>query len=135
MRISDWSSDVCSSDLFGAQLALVSGLTQDARARKAAPVAKAREGDFNELQAIEIRDQPPRILARLEPHRGRVGLFEKGVERDRRLFVRLVVAVTETTHKWPPRRGRGRRGDRCRGSVRRAQIGREPCRERGGKYG
>src|SRR3546814_15837650 len=84
MRISDWSSDVCSSDLFGAQLALVSGLTQDARARKAAPVAKAREGDFNELQAVQIRDQPPRILARLEPHRGRVGLFEKGVERDRR---------------------------------------------------
>src|SRR3546814_9569057 len=86
----------------GAQFALVSGLTHDARARKAAPVAKAREGDFDELQAIEIRDQPPRILARLEPHRGHVGLFEKGVERDRRLFVRLVVAVTETTHKWPP---------------------------------
>src|SRR3546814_1861252 len=53
----------------GAQLALVSGLTQDARARKAAPVAKAREGDFNELQAVQIRDQPPRILARLKPNR------------------------------------------------------------------
>src|SRR3546814_4647623 len=67
---------------FGAQLALVSGLTQDARARKAAPVAKAREGDFNELQAVQIRDQPPRILARLEPNRGRVGLFEKGVRSE-----------------------------------------------------
>src|SRR3546814_1302917 len=37
---------------FGAQLALVSGLTQDARARKAAPVAKRSEEHTSELQSL-----------------------------------------------------------------------------------
>src|SRR3546814_20373944 len=68
---------------FGAQLALVSGLTQDARARKAAPVAKAREGDFNELQAVQIRDQPPRLHALLAPNRRTAGLSEKAGGADR----------------------------------------------------
>src|SRR3546814_12998678 len=45
----------------GAQFALVSGLTHDARARKAAPVAKAREGDLDRKSVVKGKSVSVRV--------------------------------------------------------------------------
>src|SRR3546814_10421719 len=67
MRISDWSSDVCSSDLIDAQLAGVGDREQPRTAAAAgadqrADVSRARGDD-----AVERRDDAVEALCRAEP--------------------------------------------------------------------
>src|SRR3546814_14409769 len=67
MRISDWSSDVCSSDLIDAQLAGVGDREQlraaaAAGADQRADVSRARSDD-----AVERRDDALEALCRAEP--------------------------------------------------------------------
>src|SRR3546814_11486810 len=61
MRISDWSSDVCSSDLIGYGLHLPADLEADRRYRYhsehgARPVAVAEAGAYRGLSLVELRD-------------------------------------------------------------------------------
>ena len=64
----------------GANLALIARLAQDARRGEAAAVAKARDADLNQLHPGKVRDQPARIVARLDPHRAGAVLVEEGDE-------------------------------------------------------
>src|SRR3546814_1922655 len=68
MRISDWSSDVCSSDLLAEALAADHGLTK-ADARKyvdgvfsaiAGAAAKGEEVSLNGFGKFKVKDQPAR---------------------------------------------------------------------------
>src|SRR3546814_9795598 len=111
MRISDWSSDVCSSDLhigvkrrigrkaveaaaphieklvdqhvtYGAQFTRITRLTQDTRYRVAAAIAKGREIDLHKRNPIEVRQTFPHVLAWFDADSSRVGLALKGLQRD-----------------------------------------------------
>src|SRR3546814_16460651 len=103
MRISDWSSDVCSSDLFVvAPVAHIgdAGLGEQARRREALragdrePAARARAGDpFERVE--RRRDQRAFPLHRQgtgdrDVHVGRMG-DRKGVAEGRSVYVRVTL--------------------------------------------
>src|SRR3546814_2435875 len=104
MRISDWSSDVCSSDLLGKSLKIavhpplarrdrkrIIGTREMVEAdRNIAGVGQASIAEFGLLEAQPLVRQPARVdppLAR--DNRRQVGIAEKGDE-DRSQWQRLV---------------------------------------------
>ena len=87
-----------------AQLAVIAGLAQDARSGIAAPVAKDREVDLDQLEPAKVRDQVTRIVARFQPDSGGIGLLAKGIDRDAGIGHRLVITKAELdfSHRSPP---------------------------------
>src|SRR3546814_3801443 len=63
MRISDWSSDVCSSDLRGAQRVEVgcAAVQQDVRLASHDAGGRARDVEQHHVEAVAGRFVPPRI--------------------------------------------------------------------------
>lgn len=79
-----------------AKFAPVARLAQDARGGIAATVAIGREADLDQRELFEVGEQRARVLARLQPHRARVGLAgEEAVECDRGFVMRVVGAEAE----------------------------------------
>src|SRR3546814_20236636 len=113
MRISDWSSDVCSSDLLGLRIALLTGRDK----------GKARAALLERLAGGEVD-----ILV------GTHALFQEDV-----VFHDLALAVIDEQHRFgvSQRPGLAAKGQRDKGGVAvlglTAKMGRAGGRERGGQ--
>ena len=78
-----------------AQFAGVARFAQNTRRGIAAPVGKAWKVDFHQRQPIKIGQQRARIVTRLDPDGGGVGLIAAGIDGDGAVIHRLVIAETE----------------------------------------
>jgi hypothetical protein len=88
-----------------AQLAAIARLAQDARGGIATAVAERGKGNLDQRQPVEMGKKQPRVLVRLQPHRGGVGLAEERIQRHRRLLVHGIVAEAQRVGVGGTRRG------------------------------
>ena len=88
----------------GAQFAGVAGLAQDPGRRIAAPVAEYGEVHFDQPDPVEVRQEVARVVTRLQPDGGGIGLLAKGIDGDAGIGHRFVITKAELdfSHKSPP---------------------------------
>src|SRR3546814_6107968 len=101
MRISDWSSDVCSSDLLASRVAQLDAALDLARRAPVQIIHRAACGDdatgLLQIGAVKAGDDPARALRRLAAHQGEVSghLGERSEEHTSELqsLMRISYAV------------------------------------------
>src|SRR3546814_6322317 len=83
MRISDWSSDVCSSDIAGVQVDYANGTAAGTRVRGLPDIAttyNGRELFTGQGRAVALQDFPSSSIARIDVYKsGSANLLEPGV--------------------------------------------------------
>ena len=81
-----------------AQFTGIARLAKNAPSGIAASVAKLGKGHLDQRQPLEMRNQEPRILVRLEPYRGGVRLVETGSSSRKRYWASTIECLLEGCH-------------------------------------